>query len=581
MSSSYSLDKINPKLLRRIYRACRPSNDEPNLALNLEICDYVNAKKGSAPRDAAIAVVKLISQRDPHTSELALALLDNLVKNCGYPFQLQISRKEFLNELVKRFPERPTMRYSRVQRLILAQIEEWYQTICRTSKYKEDFTYIRDMHRLLANKGYVFPEVKVEDIAVLNPGDNLKSLEDIQKEEAEVHSAKLQELIRRGRPQDLQEANKLMKIMAGFKDDNVKENKKQLKDDIVGLGRKVEILGEMLNSIESSGGKIEDGSDEALVELYSSVKSSQPIITKIIEQEGEEGDEGVNNLLALNDNVNKVIQKYQLLKGGKVEEASKLNVGGGGAAAAADLNLIDFDDEPEDVTASKEQGYNDLLSDLSNLTFGDNTVGTSTNGNKVNPLNLYGAGGSISLGGNSTQLYQPTPTTQSSSSNFDLLSDLHSPSPQLQSNINKQSQGLDPFGFDFPSSTPSSLQKQSSSSNYINTINVNESSDSSTRLKIVVGVSQASSSSFKGSVLISNVQSQSISQVKFMLAVPKSCKLDLKPQSADFIGGFANEAITQDFTIENPQEKQLKIKWKVEYKVGQELQEDTGVTVLK
>ena len=188
MSSSYSLDKINPKLLRRIYRACRPSNDEPNLALNLEICDYVNAKKGSAPRDAAIAVVKLISQRDPQTSELALALLDNLVKNCGYPFHLQISRKEFLNELVKRFPERPTLRYSRVQRLILAQIEEWYQTICRTSKYKEDFTYIRDMHRLLANKGYVFPEVKVEDIAVLNPGDNLKSLEDIQKEEAEVRS---------------------------------------------------------------------------------------------------------------------------------------------------------------------------------------------------------------------------------------------------------------------------------------------------------------------------------------------------------------------------------------------------------
>ncbi|CCG22663.1 Gga2 protein [Candida orthopsilosis Co 90-125] len=582
MSSSYSLDKINPKLLRRIYRACRPSNDEPNLALNLEICDYVNAKKGSAPRDAAIAVVKLISQRDPQTSELALALLDNLVKNCGYPFHLQISRKEFLNELVKRFPERPTLRYSRVQRLILAQIEEWYQTICRTSKYKDDFTYIRDMHRLLANKGYVFPEVKVEDIAVLNPGDNLKSLEDIQKEEAEVHSAKLQELIRRGRPQDLQEANKLMKIMAGFKDDNVKENKKQLKDDIVRLGRKVEILGEMLQSIESSGDKIGDDSDEALLELYSSVKSSQPIISKIIDQEGEEGDEEVNNLLALNDNVNKVIQKYQLLKGGKVEEASKLNISGG-AGAAADLNLIDFDDEPEDVNASKEQGYNDLLSDLSNLTFGDNTGSKLTNGNKVNPLNLYGAGGSISLGGNTTQLHQPTPTTQSSSSNFDLLSDLNSPSPQLQSNlgVNKQAQGLDPFGFDFPSTTPSNLQKQPGSRSFINTINVNQSSGSSTNLKIEVGVLQASASSFKGSVLVSNVQSQTISQVKFMLAVPKSCKLNLQPQSADSINGLTNEGITQDFTIENPQEKQLKIKWKVEYKVGNELKDDTGVTILK
>ena len=63
-------------------------------------------------------MVKLISQRDPQISELAIALLDNLVKNCGYPFHLQILRKEFLNELVKRFPERPPPRYLKVQRLI-------------------------------------------------------------------------------------------------------------------------------------------------------------------------------------------------------------------------------------------------------------------------------------------------------------------------------------------------------------------------------------------------------------------------------------------------------------------------------
>ena len=604
-SSSYSLDKINPKLLRRIYRACRPTNDEPNLALNLEICDYVNAKKGSAPRDAAIAVLKLISQRDPQTSELAIALLDNLVKNCGYPMHLQISRKEFLNELVKRFPERPTMRYSRVQRLILAQIEEWYQTICRTSKYKEDFGYIKDMHRLLSNKGYVFPEVKVEDIAVLNPGDNLKSLEDIQKEEAVVHSAKLQELIRRGRPQDLQEANKLMKIMAGFKDDNVKENKKRLKDDITRLTRKVEILGEMLTQIESAGGKIDDNSDEALIELYSSVKSSQPIINKIIEGEHEEGDEEINNLLLLNDNVNKVINKYQLLKGGKVDEASQIKVsssssvggigaGGSGSGSGADLNLIDFDDAPEDVNASKEQGYNDLLSDLSNLTFGN--ANSLNDGSQVNPLNLYGAGGSIALGGanststtGSTNIQHPTPINQTSNanksatSNFDLLADLNSPSPQLQSNISvpqsKHSSGLDPFGFDFPSSTPAQVQKPNATSpgqGYIKMITLNESAG----LKIEIGVQEESSANFKGRVLFSNRQNQTISQLKFMVAVPKSCKLDLRPQSNDVIYGFNNHGVSQDFTIGNPQLKQLKIKWKVEYKTGSEQAEETGVSVL-
>jgi ADP-ribosylation factor-binding protein GGA len=98
-------------------------------------------------------------------------LLDICVKNCGYPFHLQISTKEFLNELVRRFPERPPIRPSRVQSRILESIEEWRQTICQTSRYKEDLGFIRDMHRLLLYKGYMFPEVRREDAAVLNPSD--------------------------------------------------------------------------------------------------------------------------------------------------------------------------------------------------------------------------------------------------------------------------------------------------------------------------------------------------------------------------------------------------------------------------
>lgn len=98
-------------------------------------------------------------------------LLDICVKNCGYAFHLQISTKEFLNELVRRFPERPPVHPSRVQSKILEAIEEWRQTICQTSRYKDDLGFIRDMHRLLSYKGYVFPEIRKEDAAVLNPSD--------------------------------------------------------------------------------------------------------------------------------------------------------------------------------------------------------------------------------------------------------------------------------------------------------------------------------------------------------------------------------------------------------------------------
>lgn len=159
------------QLQRFIQAACSPENYEPNLALNLEISDLINSKKGSAPREAAVAIVNYINHRNPNVSLLALSLLDICVKNCGYPFHLQIGTKEFLNELVRRFPERPPMRYSRVQMKILEAIEEWRSTICETSRYKEDMGFIRDMHRLLSYKGYTFPEVRRDDAAVLNPSD--------------------------------------------------------------------------------------------------------------------------------------------------------------------------------------------------------------------------------------------------------------------------------------------------------------------------------------------------------------------------------------------------------------------------
>ena len=239
--------------------ACDPiSNLEPNLAMNLEIVDMINQKKGSAPREAAVQIVQLINHRNPNVSLLALGLLDNCVKNCGYPFHLQISTKEFLNELVRRFPERPPLRASRVQSRILEAIEEWRATICQTSRYKEDLGFIRDMHRLLLYKGYLFPEVRRDDAAVLNPTDNLKSAEEMEEEEKAAQSAKLQELIRRGTPHDLQEANKLMKVMAGFDTRNKTDYRAKAAEEVSRVQQKAKILEEMLQGVRE-GGKIEEG----------------------------------------------------------------------------------------------------------------------------------------------------------------------------------------------------------------------------------------------------------------------------------------------------------------------------------
>lgn len=100
--------------------------------------------------------VGLVNHRNPHIAMLALSLLDTLVQACGYPFHLQIATKEFLNELVRRFPERPPPFPGPVMSRILELIHGWKEGICVDSRWKEDLGNIRDMHRLLTFKGYRF-----------------------------------------------------------------------------------------------------------------------------------------------------------------------------------------------------------------------------------------------------------------------------------------------------------------------------------------------------------------------------------------------------------------------------------------
>lgn len=108
--------------------------------------------------------------------------MDNCVKNCGYPFHLQVASKEFLNALVRRFPERPPARYAPnpvqsapenqwnhfdyappqqflanpVMDRILYLIKEWKVALTELSRYKQDMQHIRDMYKLLKFKGKIY-----------------------------------------------------------------------------------------------------------------------------------------------------------------------------------------------------------------------------------------------------------------------------------------------------------------------------------------------------------------------------------------------------------------------------------------
>nr|CAG8480269.1 9760_t:CDS:10 [Entrophospora candida] len=263
-------------------KACNPQSVEPDLALNLEIADLINQKKQNYPRDAAMHIVRLVNHRNPTVAWLALTLLDICVKNCGYPFHLQIATKEFLNELVRKFPEKSPAIPNPIQLKILEFIQEWKITICTTSRHKDDLT--------------------------------LKSPEELEEEDRVAQAAV------EGRPSDLAEANELMKIMSGYNQEAKPDYKKQANEELENIQQKAILLNDMLNNVKSSE---ETSKGDIFEELIQSCKTSQPKIQKMISE--EEDSESIDRLLTLNDLINTVLTRYENILKGIFDQPKELN----------------------------------------------------------------------------------------------------------------------------------------------------------------------------------------------------------------------------------------------------------------
>ncbi|KAK7943508.1 ADP-ribosylation factor-binding protein, partial [Apiospora aurea] len=622
------------QLQRFIQSACSPENYEPNLALNLEIADLINSKKGTAPREAAVAIVGYINHRNTNVALLAINLLDICVKNCGYPFHLQISTKEFLNELVRRFPERPPIRPTRVQTKILEAIEEWRSTICETSRYKEDLGFIRDMHRLLSYKGYAFPEVRRDDAAVLNPSDNLKSAEEMEEEEREAQSAKLQELIRRGNPEDLQEANRLMKIMAGFDTRSKTDYRAKAAEDVGKIQAKARLLEERLAAFKP-GDKMTEG--DVFEELASALSSAQPKIQKMCEEESDD-HEAVAKLLEINDSIHRTVERWKLLKKGDIEGANAIAQGapiqslqssGGQASSSAanELSLIDFD---ADASGTNGSGNNGESSSQAAGVEND-LLGLSLDGGSS-----FGQGGGISLGfgANSNIPGQPLLSSMTQNSNatgavnaptppsYTQFSGFTSPPAGSQSNT-PQPQALsafsqpppraaDPFAaltspmFGSKPATPqpsamaaapppaapapaaANEDDEWSFSSALPPEAPSLPKDHSAVVKpgevqidMKAARSVQSPNALALSFAFSNNTAQPISELHFQLAVTKGYELQLQPQTGRNLQPSQKYGVTQNMQVWHAGDKSkkvetIKLRWRVSYKLGSETKNEMG-----
>ncbi|EJT99610.1 VHS-domain-containing protein [Dacryopinax primogenitus] len=350
-------------------RCCDPTLLEPNYALNLELAGYITQKKANTPREAAMAIVRYVNHRNPQVNMLALTLLQTLVQSVGYPFHLQVATKEFLNELVRRFPERPPPYPGPVMTRILEVINDWREGICKESRWKEDLGNIRDMHRLLGFKGYRFRDLpRGTNRSFVPTTENLKSPDELEEEDREAQAAKLQELIRRGTPRDLAAAQELMKIMAGANPDAKPDYRSQTLKELEKVQQKVILLNDLLNNA-SPGERFAKG--DAYDQVATICRQARPKIQKWIsdaESASSEDPHVLETCLELNDLINSVLNRYEsYLRGDFSVQGVEIHGGVLGAgspppepAAAKPIDLISLDESEQHSAVPQTSGSDDL-----------------------------------------------------------------------------------------------------------------------------------------------------------------------------------------------------------------------------
>lgn len=224
----------------------------------------------------------------------------------------------------------------------------------------------------------------------------------MEEEERAAQSAKLQELIRRGGPTDLQEANRLMKIMAGYDTRNKTDYRAKAAEEVSKIQQKARLLEERLAEFKP-GDKMEDG--DVYEELASALQSAHPKIQKMCEEESED-HEAVAKLLEINDSIHRTVERYKLMKKGDIEAAARIEKGTLGTStgvsrnAANELSLIDFDAAPEPTVSNGNGSVNAAAAPpVPTKTPGgldDDLLGLDLGGSSDS--SQFGQGGGISLG---------------------------------------------------------------------------------------------------------------------------------------------------------------------------------------
>ncbi|XVF30483.1 hypothetical protein REPUB_Repub16aG0061900 [Reevesia pubescens] len=325
--------------------------DEPDWALNLDICDMINHEKVSS-----VELIRGIKQRimlkSPRVQYLSLVLLETFVKNCEKAFS-EVAAERVLDEMVKLIDDPQTVVNNRNKALTL--IEAWGES---TSELRYLPVY-EETYKSLKSRGIRFPGRDNESLApIFTPPRSVSA--------PEVDASLAQQL-----QHDMQLQRDIPVL--SFTPEQTKEAFDVARNSI-----------ELLSTVLSSSPQQDALEDDLTTMLVQQCRHSQSTVLRIIETTGD-NEALLFEALNVNDEIQKALSKYEELKKPSVvphePEPAMIPV------------AVEPDDSPhhvkEDALIRKPAGTrhgthggssDDMMDDLDEMIFGKKGGGSSEGG---------------------------------------------------------------------------------------------------------------------------------------------------------------------------------------------------------
>uniref|UniRef100_A0AAZ3RXK2 Golgi associated, gamma adaptin ear containing, ARF binding protein 3a n=2 Tax=Oncorhynchus tshawytscha TaxID=74940 RepID=A0AAZ3RXK2_ONCTS len=282
-----------------------PSNRQEDWEYIIGFCDQIN-KELEGPQIAVRLLAHKIQSPQEWEAIQALMVLEACMKNCGKRFHNEVGKFRFLNELIKVVsPKYLGDRVSEVvKKRVVDMLFSWTLSLPNEAK-------ISDAYQMLKKQGIVTvdPELPLDKTLMPSPSSRPKN----PVFENEEKSKRLAELLKSKKPEDLQEANRLIKNMV--KEDEVRlQRASKRSSTLEEVNNSVKLLNEMLSHF--SRDQSTDGDKELIKELYGDCDKLRGTVFKLA-TETEDNDSSLGDILQASDDLSRVINSYKRIVEGQ------------------------------------------------------------------------------------------------------------------------------------------------------------------------------------------------------------------------------------------------------------------------